>query len=233
MHPLCHSFVRTVNPTCHGHTSRTFDLSDVLLGCHSLFLWSTNAHFCLQLIQKLCKSAVISESTKITSHLEVFSHPANETRNQRRNKETMITSFEPLLHVRTSNSVTKEFCVSIPRWHSRGIDRWLGVAPRRIRPVVPAMAPALTGPLIIPIPPRTVRLLLWFCWLRRPVQIRDSWLSNLLNNSSRREQTLRQSASDLHLEEQDSSAPSGRRDRDTLLGSATNHEVWGSFRTSI
>ena len=43
------------------------------------------------------------------------------------------------------------------------------------------------------------------------------------------EQTLRQSASDLHLEEQDASPPSGRRDRDTLLRSPTNHEVWEVF----
>ena len=35
--------------------------------------------------------------------------------------------------------VIKEFRVSIPRWHSRGIVRWLGIAQRRIRPVVPAL----------------------------------------------------------------------------------------------
>ena len=39
--------------------------------------------------------------------------------------------------------IIKEFRVSIPRLHSRGIVRWLGIAPRRIRPVVPALVPAL------------------------------------------------------------------------------------------
>ena len=39
------------------------------------------------------------------------------------------------------------------------------------------------------------------------------------------EQTHRLSASDLHQEEQDSPDPSVRRDRDTILRSATNHEV--------
>ena len=48
-----------------------------------------------------------------------------------------------LVHEDTKLKVIKEFCVSIPRWHSRGIVRWLAVAPRRIRPLVPALAPSL------------------------------------------------------------------------------------------
>ena len=56
----------------------------------SLFLWSTNAHFCLQ-FQELFKSDINSELIKITSHPEVFSRLASETRNQSRNKKGMIT----------------------------------------------------------------------------------------------------------------------------------------------
>ena len=51
------------------------------------------------------------------------------------------------LHEDIKLIVIKELRVSIPRWHSRGTVRWLGVAPRRIRPVVPALVPALTSPL--------------------------------------------------------------------------------------
>ena len=97
--------------------------------------------------------------------------------------------------------------------------------------------------------PRIVRLLLWFCCFRRPP---DSFLWVFVERNlcylkipdqgfltyqspqqlillTPEQTTLRQSASDLHLEEQDSPAPSGRRDRDTLLRSATNHVVWEVF----
>ena len=96
---------------------------------------------------------VNSDSIKITSHPEVFSRQANKIRNQPRNKEAMIT------WIRASfvNSVIKVFRVSTPRWHSRGIVRWLGIVPRRIRPL-PALIPALTSPLIIPISPRIVQI---------------------------------------------------------------------------
>ena len=43
------------------------------------------------------------------------------------------------------------------------------------------------------------------------------------------EQKHRQSASDLQQEEQGSPDPSVRRDRDTILRSATNHEEWEAF----
>ena len=94
------SLVRSVDATCHGLTSRTFfDLVGVLLESHSFFLGSTNTHFCLQVFQKLFKSAVNSESVKITSHPEVFSRPASETRNQSKNKEAMITWIRaPFVH---------------------------------------------------------------------------------------------------------------------------------------
>ena len=66
------SLVRSVHPTCHGtHLSHV----DVLLECLSLFQWSTNTHCCLQVCQELFKSAVNSESIKITSHPEVFLSP--------------------------------------------------------------------------------------------------------------------------------------------------------------
>ena len=132
-------------------------------------MWSTNTHFCLQVFQKLFKFAVNSESIKITSHPEVFSRPASETRNQSRNKEAMITWFRASFeHEDIKLIVIKEFRVSIPRWHCRGIVRWLGIPPRRIQPVVPALVPALTSPLIIPIPSRIVKLLLWFCCFSCP-----------------------------------------------------------------
>ena len=61
------------------------------LECHSVFLWSTNTHFCLQVSQESSKRAVNSETIKITSHLDVFPCPASETRNHSRNKKAMIT----------------------------------------------------------------------------------------------------------------------------------------------
>ena len=113
--------------------------------------------FCLQVFQELFKSAINSELIKITRHAEVFSRPASETRNQSRNKKGMITWVRAsLVHDGIKLIVIKEICVSSPRWHSRGIVRWLGVAPRRIRPIVPALAPALTSSLIIAIPPRII-----------------------------------------------------------------------------
>ena len=88
---------------------------------------------------------------------------------QSSDKEAVITWVRAsFVHEDIKLIVIKEFRVSIPRWHSGGIVRWLGIAPRRIRPVVPALAPALTSPLIIPISQRSVRLLLWFCCFRRP-----------------------------------------------------------------
>ena len=120
--PVHQSLVRSVDPTCHGLTSRTIDLVDVPPECHSLFLWSTNTHFCLQLFQELFKSTVNSESFKITSHPEVFSRPASETRNQSRNEKAMITWVRAsLVHEDIKLRIIKELCVSIPSWHSRGI----------------------------------------------------------------------------------------------------------------
>ena len=107
-------------------------------------------------IVQVCRN---SESIKITSHPEVFSRPASETRNQSKNKEAMITWIRV--------SFVHEDNQRVSRLHSTlaqcGIVCWLGIAPRRIRPVVPALVLALTSPLIIPIPPRIVKLLLWFC----------------------------------------------------------------------
>ena len=49
----------------------------------------------------------------------------------------MITRVRAsLVHEDIKLIVIKEFCVSIPRRHSRWIVRWLGVAPRCIRPKV-------------------------------------------------------------------------------------------------
>ena len=100
--------------------------------CHSLFLWSAKTQFCLQVFQKLLKSAVKSKKTKITSHPEVcFSGPVSgDQKSHRGRREAMITwtraSFEDedikLIGI-------KEFRVSLPNWQSRGIVRWLGIAP--------------------------------------------------------------------------------------------------------
>ena len=122
--------------------------------------------FCLKVIQKLFKSAFNGETIKITSNPEMLSGPTSLTRNQPKNKKTMIT------WVRTSSAHQdinltdiKMLCVAIPRRHTRGIVRWLGVTPR-IRPIVPASIPAWACPLIISIPPSIVILLsLWFCCL--------------------------------------------------------------------
>ena len=145
-------------------------LADVLLECHSLFLWSTNTHFGLQVFQELFESTVNSESIKMTSNREVFSRPASETRNQSRNRKAMITWVRAsLVHEDIKLKVIKELCVYVPTLAQSWDCCWLGVAPRRIRPIVPALAAALTSPWIIPIPPRiVVKLLLWFCCFRRP-----------------------------------------------------------------
>ena len=133
-------------------------------------VWPTNTHFCLRVFQKLLKSAINSESVKITGHPEVFSRPASVTRNQSRNKEAVITRVRSsLVHEDIKLIFIKEFCVSIPRRHSRGVVRWLGATPRRRRPIVPALAPASAIPLIAFIPPRiVVRLSLWLWGLCRP-----------------------------------------------------------------
>ena len=72
----------------------------------------------------------------------MLSCPTSETRNQPR-ITWVRTSF---VHEDIKLTVTTKFCVSIPRRHCLGIIRWLGVAPRKIPPIVPASAPALASP---------------------------------------------------------------------------------------
>ena len=132
-----------------------------------LFLWPTNTHFCLGVFQKSLKSAINSESVKITSHPEVLSRPASETRNQSRNKEAVITRVRSsIVHEDIKLIVIKEFRISIPRRHSRGVVRWLGivVTPKCTGPLVPALALALAVPLIVFTPPRIIIWSLLWLW---------------------------------------------------------------------
>ena len=126
--------------------------------------------FVFKYSRKFFKSAVNGETIKIASHPEIFPCPTSKTRNHSRNQKGMITWIRAsFVHENIKLMVMNEFCVSIPRRHSRGIVRWLGVAPRCIRPIVPALAPALANPLIISIPPSiVVRLSRWFSCFCRP-----------------------------------------------------------------
>ena len=118
---------------------------------------------------------VNGETIKIASHPEIFPCPTSKTRNQSRNQKGMITWVRAsFVHENIKLMVMNEFCVSIPRRHSRGIVRWLGVTPRCMRPIVPALAPALASLLIISIPPSiVVRLSRWFvCFCPPPGHFR-------------------------------------------------------------